>query len=99
MDMGCVNIADGDKGLLENLSVESVIRDEPYHIFVVTMGDNTEAAKASLDSLMEENPAWASLSAVKEGRLHIMDRELFNMKPNARWGTAYEKLYEKLAGN
>ncbi|MGM9684160.1 MAG: ABC transporter substrate-binding protein, partial [Eubacteriales bacterium] len=39
-DMGCINIADNDASLLENLSVESVIREQPYHIFVVTMGSN-----------------------------------------------------------
>lgn len=95
-DMGCVNIADSDGSLLDNLSVESVIRQEPYHIFVVTMGSDTEAAKASLDRLIRENPAWGTLEAIRENRLHIMDKTLFNLKPNARWAEAYEKLYEAL---
>ena len=34
---GCTNIADSDTGLLDTLSVEAVIREEPYRIFVVTM--------------------------------------------------------------
>ena len=42
--MGCINIADSDTRLLENLSEEAVIREEPHHIFVVTMGSDTEAA-------------------------------------------------------
>ncbi len=95
-DMGCVNIADSDSSLLENLSVESVIREEPHHVFVVTMGDNTEAARESLWNMINGNPAWSSLAAIREGRLHIMDRTLFNMKPNARWAEAYERLYETL---
>ena len=98
-DMGCINIADNDASLLENLSVEAVIREEPYHIFVVTMGSNTEAAEQSLENLIKENPAWSTLEAVREGRLHIMDKRLFNMKPNLRWAEAYEILYEKLAKN
>lgn len=57
-DMGCTNIADSDTGLLDTLSVEAVIREEPYRIFVVTMGSDTEAAKASLENMMRENPAW-----------------------------------------
>lgn len=95
-DMGCVNVADNDDTILDNLSVEAVIREQPYHIFVVTMGNNLEAAMAYLDALIGENPAWSSLEAVQVGRVHIMDKTLFNMKPNARWAEAYEKLYETL---
>ncbi|MGI6578698.1 MAG: ABC transporter substrate-binding protein [Saccharofermentanales bacterium] len=95
-DMGCINIADNDSTILENLSVEAVIREEPYHIFVVTMGSDTDAAKASLENMIRENPAWNSLSAIKEDRMYIMDKTLFNLKPNARWAEAYQKLYETL---
>lgn len=94
-DLGLINIADSDKALLENLSVESIIREEPYRIFAVAMGDDT-AAKNNLTKTMEENPAWGKLSAVGNDRLHIMDRKLFNLKPNANWATAYEQLVEIL---
>ena len=95
-DMGCINIADGDASLLENLSVEAVIRENPYYIFAVTMGSDTDAAKCSLENLIKENPAWSTLDAVKEGRLHVMDKTLFNLKPNDRWAESYKILYEKL---
>lgn len=95
-DMGCINIADSDKSLLETISIEVVIREEPHHIFVVTMGSDTDAAKASFESMIQENPAWSSLKAVREGRIHIMDKTLFNLKPNVRWAEAYQKLYETL---
>ena len=49
--------------------------------------------------MMNENPAWGTLDAVKNGRLHIMDKKLFNLKPNANWSESYEKLYEKLTQN
>ena len=94
-DIGCVNIADSDKTILEDLSVESVIASEPYHIFVVAMGD-ADKARASLEKMMQENPAWSTLDAVKNGRLHVMDKRLFNLKPNARYAEAYEVLYETL---
>ena len=97
-DLGCINIADSDTSLLEALSVESVIRQEPYRIFVVTMGDDTEKAIDNLNRLMDENPAWGSLRAVTEGRLHVMDRKLFNIKPNAGWAESYEKLSEIILG-
>ena len=90
-DLGCINIADSDKTLLENLSVESVIREEPYRIFAVSMGDET-AARNNLTKTMEENPAWGRLDAVAQNRLHIMDKRLFNLKPNSSWAKAYEQL-------
>ncbi|MBE5818562.1 MAG: ABC transporter substrate-binding protein [Clostridiales bacterium] len=95
-DIGCVNVADGDSTLLENLSVEVLIREDPHHIFVVTMGNDTEAAKQTLQNMFNENPAWSTLSAIKNDRLHVMDKKLFNLKPNARWAESYEVLYEKL---
>lgn len=91
-DLGCINIADSDSSLLETLSVESVIRQDPHRIFVVTMGDDTEKATENLYTMLEENPAWGTLPAVTEGRLHVMDRRLFNIKPNGRWAEAYEIL-------
>lgn len=96
-DLGCINIADSDESLLENLSVESVIRQEPYHIFVVTMGDDTDAAMESLTRMMDENPAWGTLGAVKENRLHVMEKKLYNLKPNADWAVAYEQLSDILS--
>ena len=41
---------------------------------------------------MDENPAWGTLNAVQENRPHLMDKKLFNIKPNARWAEAYETL-------
>ncbi len=90
-ELGCKNIADSDKGLLENLSVESVIKNEPYRIFVVTMGDDIDKAMKNLTETMSENPAWKTLLAVRENRMHFMDRRLFNIKPNVRWAEAYEE--------
>lgn len=95
-DLGCINIADSDTSLLETLSVESIIRQEPYRIFVVTMGDDTEKAIDNLNQMMNENPAWGTLDAVAEGRLHLMEKKLFNIKPNADWAESYEKLSEIL---
>ena len=95
-DLGCINIADSDASLLETLSVESIIRQEPYRIFVVTMGNDSQKALDNLYKMMDENPAWGSLEAVAEGRIHLMDRRLFHNKPNADWAVAYEKLSEIL---
>lgn len=95
-DMGCINLADDRETASDNLSIEAILQDEPYHIFVVFMGSNTDAAKASLEAMIKENPAWSELEAIQNGRLHIMDKTLFNLKPNARWAEAYETLYQTL---
>ena len=61
------------------------------------MGNDTEKALSNLTRMMEENPAWGTLEAVKENRLHVLDRRLFNIKPNAQWAKAYEQLGEILS--
>ena len=97
-DLGCVNIADTSDSLLENLGVEAVLAEEPYRIFVVSMGASADDAWNSLESMFAENPAWGALSAIKEGRVHLMDKTLFHLKPNVRWGEAYEILVQTLMG-
>ena len=97
-DLGCENISDSDESLLESLSVESIISKNPYHIFVVTMGEDTGNALDNFYRITEENPAFGTLEAVKENRVHVMDRRLFNLKPNADWAEAYEELSETLLG-
>lgn len=95
-DMGLVNIADHDTHLLEDLSIEAILRAQPQHIFIVPMGSDEKAAQNALESMIRENPAWHTLEAVRAGRLHQMDKTLFNLKPNTRWALAYQELYETL---
>ncbi len=97
LDLGCKNIADSDTSLLENLSIEAILRENPDRIFIVGLGDDEEAIRKNIEKMTEENSAWKTLSAVKEGRVHYMDKRLYNLKPNSRWLEAYEGLYEILA--
>mgnify|MGYP002515267182 FL=1 len=96
LDLGCINIADSDDSLLENLSMEKILQLDPDHIFFIQRGDDTEGMKAYIESFLGEHPAWAQLSAVKEGRVHIVDKSLFGLKPNHRWGEAYKAAEEIL---
>lgn len=97
-DMGCTNIADSETGLLDNLSMEVIIQENPDFIFATTMGDSEEKAKKALQDTLLSNPAWASLSAVKNGRYVTLPKEMFHQKPNNRWAEAYEQLWEILYG-
>lgn len=97
--LGCENIADGNDAFLEKISIEHIIERDPDFIFVVQSGDDANGAKEKLDQFIADNPAWDGLTAVKEGRVFFLDKRLFNLKPNARWGEAYEKLEEMLETN
>ena len=94
--LGCVNIADSETGLLETLSMETILAEDPEHIFVVLQGSDTTKAEQTLEMSLLSNPAWNELTAVREGRYHVMDQRLYDVKPNARWGEAYEKLADIL---
>lgn len=91
-DLGCINIADSESNLLENLNVEYILKEDPDYIFVVQSGDDMEGTQKALEKLMGEGTAWSGLTAVQEGRVFQMEKRLYNLKPNARWGEAYEGL-------
>ncbi len=90
-DFGLENPAESNPSLLEELSIEKIILDDPDYIFVMTMGSETEA-REYLRANVESDPAWSGLSAVKNGRYIILPQELFHYKPNDRWDDSYEYL-------
>ena len=90
--LGCENIADQDDSLLDNLSIEHILQEDPDYIFMIQVGDDKQAVEEQFNHYIMENPAWKELTAVKEGRVYNMDKALYNLKPNDRWGEAYEKL-------
>ena len=95
-DLDCINIADSQSSLLEQLSLEVILQEDPDFIFAVLQGSDPTDAQRTLDETLLSNPAWQSLTAVKEGRFHVMDDQFYNLKPNARWGEAYEQLAQIL---
>lgn len=97
-DLGCVNIADSDSALLEDLSLEAIIKADPDYIFAVLQGSDPADAMATLEASLLTNPAWGHLRAVEEERFFTLDHRLYNLKPNARWGESYEKLADILYG-
>ena len=94
-DLGAHNIADDHPSMLEDLSLEEVIAADPDYIFVTTMGDEQKALDY-LNGLIQQNPAWSELSAVKEDRYVVLPKDLFHYKPNNRWGESYQYLGEIL---
>ena len=62
------------------------------------MGSDESKAMEQMEQLLTSNPAWASLTAVREGRYYVLPKDLFHYKPNARWDESYEMLYDILYG-
>jgi iron complex transport system substrate-binding protein len=95
-DLGCINIADSDSALKDNLSIEVIAQADPDYIFVTTQGSKTEAAMENVEKLLKSNAVWSSLTAVKNDRYYVLDKTLYNNKPNKRWGEAYQQLADIL---
>lgn len=86
-DFGCVNIADKAETLLDNLSAEVILKENPQYIFVSVMGDY-DNSKAYMQELLAKKE-YASLDAVKNGRVYFLPKELFQYKPCGRWAESY----------
>ena len=95
-DLGCVNIADSDTTLLETLSMEHILLADPDCIFIVQRGSDTDGMRANVQRTLMDDPAWSSLTAVQNNRVYFMDKTLYALKPNHRWGQAYEQLEDFL---
>lgn len=93
-DLKTINIADEASELLndKNFSLEKVIEEDPDFIFVQTRGSDMEAVNERIKKDVESNPAWASLSAVKNDRYIMLPKDLYLYKANDRYGEAYENL-------
>lgn len=90
-DLGAHNIASDFPSMLEELSLEQVILSDPEYIFITTMGDE-EQALAYLNEQIDKSPVWQTLTAVQNGRVIVLPKDLFHYKPNALWGDSYEYL-------
>lgn len=95
-DLGAANIADSDESLLDDLSMEAIIAADPDYIFVTIQGTDSEAARNNVEELLVSNPAWNALTAIQNGNYYWLDKRLFNLKPNAKWGEAYRQLADIL---
>lgn len=96
-DLGLSNVAD-DTSALDDLSLEAIADVDPDWIFVVYQGDEAEAQKA-YEEAFSQNPVWSELSATKNGHVVVLSKELFQYKPNAKWGEAYAYLSQVLYGS
>lgn len=93
-ELGAYNIADNAPVLIDGLSMEEIMTENPDAVFITAMGDET-AAREYMDSRLTE-PEWQALDAVREGAVYYLPKDLFQFKPNHRWSEAYRMLKELL---
>ncbi|MDU2064922.1 MAG: ABC transporter substrate-binding protein [Sporomusaceae bacterium] len=92
--LGLVNVASGttapDKDS-DNVpySLEKLVDSNPDMVFVVTMGNAAEIG-ARMKSDVESNPAWSTLSAVKNQKVYFLPSDLFLLNPGLKIPDAVE---------
>lgn len=95
-DMALSNVAD-DSSSLDDLSLEAIVSANPTFIFVVTMGD-ADQAQQSYQDVFASQAVWQQLDAVQNNRVFQLPSDMFNYKPNERWGEAYDYAYQLVYG-
>ena len=86
-DLGCINIANMAEILLDNLSTEVILKENPEYIFISVMGDY-DNSKAYMEEFLSKKE-YASLDALKNGRVYFLPKDLFQYKPCSRWDESY----------
>lgn len=61
-------------------SMESLVQADPDVIFLTSMGSSDKIQKRIQEDI-EGNPAWASLAAVKAGRVYVLPEKYFLLNP------------------
>jgi iron complex transport system substrate-binding protein len=74
-----------------SFSMERLVERDPDFVLITTMGD-VEKCMERVEQDVASNEAWNTLTAVKEGRIYYLEKELFMFKPNGRYAEAFETL-------
>ncbi len=93
-DFGSINIAEEDGAIFETLNIEAILEKDPDYIFIVAMGNDYDESMKKFVDYQSSNVLWNELTAVNEGRVIVLPKELFHNKPNARWSESYEHIYK-----
>lgn len=86
-DLGLENVA-RDASALDDMSLEAIVAAAPDYIFIIPQGDEGKAME-SFAAALSSHDVWGTLQAVQNGRVYHLPKDLFQYKPNARWGEAY----------
>ena len=97
--MRASNIADAWSSTVETerleINLETVFLADP-DVILIQCHAGADAAQSMVERIYGSNPVWQSLTAVKEGRVYYLEKNLFHNKPNRRFAEAYATLAEYL---
>lgn len=74
------------------LSMETVLERDPDLLLIVFHGSE-QAAR----TMLERDPLWSSLSAMREGRVVFLQDDLYAMRPGSELHRAYDEIRAALA--
>lgn len=89
--IGARNVIGDAAGERVAVNLEQIYAADPDVILILCHG-SPEQAQEQVETTVGGNPVWQSLRAVREGRIHYLERGLFHNKPNRRFAQAYEHL-------
>lgn len=93
-ELGATNIADGAPLLLDSLSMEVILQEDPDYIFFVAMGDE-EASHTFVTQMLQEAD-WAALSAVQNEAYCFLPKANFHYKPSRGFADCYAQLTSEI---
>ena len=96
-DLGAVNTADENPSLLSDFSTEAVVEADPDYILVLAASDDEATAQQYYEDAVGSDSAWADLTAMKEGRVTMLDAAHFLYKPLDKWAESYEIVGQALS--
>lgn len=97
-ELGAVNVADPDNDATAasfEFSMEDLYAADPDIIFMVET-DRTGDSKANMEAKVSEDPVWNSLTAVKNGKVYVLEMGVYLNRPNHRFDEAYKGIAEYL---
>ena len=93
--LGGKNILEKSSGRRVKFSYEKLLMENPDVIFVVTMG-KAPALKKKFEKEFASQPAWKSMKAVKNGRVHFLPSQLFLYMAGPDYPEAFRYMAELL---
>ncbi|WP_319758519.1 ABC transporter substrate-binding protein [uncultured Sphaerochaeta sp.] len=90
-DLDIDTLCDQYPSLLDQLSWEIILKEDPTLILIVPMG-NVSVAEAQVQTLIRDNPILCEVQAIKTDNVQLLPKALFGYKPNDRWDESYAYL-------
>lgn len=99
-ELGCVNVADAPDVFADfnHVTMDEVVALDPDFIFVIPSGNDQNGMQEHLSDIFGKDPRWIELTAVENSHAYVLDKRMFQFKPNELWADVYETIENYLFG-